>query len=1108
MNPSNDDQISREFTSDYDNDIDDDDEYRHFLTGLFSDEINEELEDEEEYNPDLQEEEDDEEEEEEEEDDEDDVEDEEVEETDDDDESNLRGLKKVGKHEVQDLVDGCWKTLLGGNPNDSQLTSNYNNEENVDRNRTFNPNQNSTSSYKPPKLSNTSHFPSFEFEAENDILSVTTYDSDDYKSNIVPSDLKTKKGSKNTKTKAKSAALLKKQNTIKKSTKKASEVNQSSSSSSLPNNDAMRNMDIEQEYINENDHKDYDTNSANTYQKKYYKKLNKEQKSISKIVNQLFSSDLKLSELNIDGYPITGYRKIVARQLSIASQLLLQLFLSISNKDSAEFRQCQEFYNQLSRHRQKSLQRSVLIQMNVNNLITFKNSNLLLPHDKPESNRHLTSSAYIKKKKKVDNNNNYNNNKRRSKLDNYSYNDDDNDNNNNIYIVPSSSSSSSQYASPLSSNTNTNIYAENENYERKMTRSRLAQSLNTIVNNNSNIANNNTNTSQMRSGQWKCMLDLPILRDPSSFHSLIDHFHYQQHQYQPQSSLLLPSVPAESYQPQLIDSHTMTSSTFNNHGSNSNYDSNMMISTPSMTVNDISYNTVTNNNNNNSYLPSSSSSSSSSYILPTVLSITNTTTSTASSSYFNNYNSQQVSLPISSNNSNININNNSTSTSSIHNKIDTLMDTNFNQKFLQLNENIHSFCRSLQTPYWHCLLPLSSYPLSQEFLKSYLECKEQVLIESQTIHNNTTNTTTTNNNNNNKNSEIDWNQDTQYEEYLKALGQALNTVVNTSANNNSSTTCSTNTGLKDTTATTNDVFSLLPSLPFMTATISASTTASVSSGINTTNTLNNNNNNNNNNSNASSLVLSSSGAAAQQPIPLQQQKQQLHSHHTTTLPHMHMLSYERAYAHHDMTHTSNNNIMNKNNKTVSTDSYPTNNNNNNLTVNTNANTNISNISTSGINVGLNNNVNNNTFPSTNAFLPYPSSSSSSSLPMTTTNNNNNNNIYSSIPINNLFTTTGSLPFNTTTTANPFINTISTNNITAATNTTNNTTTTTADSLYDQNVFTPAEDDLLLRGIVTNKEYNWSCISNSFLPNKPPHVLINHFQDMCGNILTTRNIFKE
>ena len=89
---------------------------------------------------------------------------------------------------------------------------------------------------------------------------------------------------------------------------------------------------------------------------KRYRKESKEQKSITKFIQQLFSSDLDISELNIDGYPISGYRKIIARQLSLASQLLIQLFL-LTEQNSIEYMKCKEFYDQLLINRQTSMRR-------------------------------------------------------------------------------------------------------------------------------------------------------------------------------------------------------------------------------------------------------------------------------------------------------------------------------------------------------------------------------------------------------------------------------------------------------------------------------------------------------------------------------------------------------------------------------------------------------------------------------------------------------------------------------------------------------------------------------------------------------------------------------
>jgi hypothetical protein len=65
-----------------------------------------------------------------------------------------------------------------------------------------------------------------------------------------------------------------------------------------------------------------------------------------------------------------------------------------------------------------------------------------------------------------------------------------------------------------------------------------------------------------------------------------------------------------------------------------------------------------------------------------------------------------------------------------------------------------------------------------------------------------------------------------------------------------------------------------------------------------------------------------------------------------------------------------------------------------------------------------------------------------------------------------------------------------------------------DYLRDQRVFTPAENDLLLRGIITLKDYNWARIAELFLPNKSAQTLMTHFHEMSSLTTRSKNVFKE
>jgi hypothetical protein len=72
--------------------------------------------------------------------------------------------------------------------------------------------------------------------------------------------------------------------------------------------------------------------------------------------------------------PIEALRKLVARQMSMASQLLLQILLQEEDRSSGTFTKSYQTLLELSNHRQKALKHLPLMQMNMQNVTAFQQS--------------------------------------------------------------------------------------------------------------------------------------------------------------------------------------------------------------------------------------------------------------------------------------------------------------------------------------------------------------------------------------------------------------------------------------------------------------------------------------------------------------------------------------------------------------------------------------------------------------------------------------------------------------------------------------------------------------------------------------------------------------
>ena len=90
------------------------------------------------------------------------------------------------------------------------------------------------------------------------------------------------------------------------------------------------------------------------------------QSLISNLVRQIFSGE-KPSAVCLDGMPVDAIRKLVARQMSMASQLLVQMLLSAEDR-SLCFNTCYTSLMELSNYRERALKKATLLQMNMKNL--------------------------------------------------------------------------------------------------------------------------------------------------------------------------------------------------------------------------------------------------------------------------------------------------------------------------------------------------------------------------------------------------------------------------------------------------------------------------------------------------------------------------------------------------------------------------------------------------------------------------------------------------------------------------------------------------------------------------------------------------------------------
>ena len=500
-----------------------DEEYRVFLSQLLSDEIEGDEEGEEgEYQPENKEEtlDDDDSESD---DDGDEGEDGESVDDEPEDDDNMSGLMRVAKNEVRDLVDECWKTMLGEAPQVPALDASnqsrpYHNHEHTNTHYT-----NDHPHQPSPDYNYTHHNNTYNNDyIESDILSTSSYDSqDEYQTrNFRTSSTDSHPHDHNT-------------DNIYNTTN-----NNNSSSQTFAN---------KRKYNKSNKHtrnnKDNTTNNTNNTS------------YITKIMRQMMSSESKPSDICVDGYPVNAYRRILARQWHMVSQLLLQLLILTQSaviedgeneKKGQNYDLCKEFYGRICNNKSKSIKRAALMRMNVENLLLAKGvstSENLLQYNTPGLQHHATSDGWVPGEPLTYSNPAWDGHTHtQSSPPLYNDNGDNSlfGHNHQNYDPLSSHSPGNSFPHPSHSphstyqqhqhnytstytntdpTTNTSTSDSTSSlhiYDRKLTRlqaikkqtTRYSNKLsNTTTNDNSNSTNNNNNNTH-----WQASLDLPILK--------------------------------------------------------------------------------------------------------------------------------------------------------------------------------------------------------------------------------------------------------------------------------------------------------------------------------------------------------------------------------------------------------------------------------------------------------------------------------------------------------------------------------------------------------------------------------------------------------------------
>ena len=91
---------------------------------------------------------------------------------------------------------------------------------------------------------------------------------------------------------------------------------------------------------------------------------------LSSLISQIIAGE-KPSEVCVEGMPVNTIRKLVCRQMSMATQLLIQILLQADERSDC-FTKGYTSLMELSNMREKALKKAALIQMSVNNATAIK----------------------------------------------------------------------------------------------------------------------------------------------------------------------------------------------------------------------------------------------------------------------------------------------------------------------------------------------------------------------------------------------------------------------------------------------------------------------------------------------------------------------------------------------------------------------------------------------------------------------------------------------------------------------------------------------------------------------------------------------------------------
>lgn len=111
--------------------------------------------------------------------------------------------------------------------------------------------------------------------------------------------------------------------------------------------------------------------TANTESEYAPKTVSTGQGIISSLISQIMAGE-KPSDVCVEGMPVNAIRKLVARQMSMATQLLVQILLQADERSDC-FTRGYTCFMELSNMRQKALRKAALVQMNVNNATAIQN---------------------------------------------------------------------------------------------------------------------------------------------------------------------------------------------------------------------------------------------------------------------------------------------------------------------------------------------------------------------------------------------------------------------------------------------------------------------------------------------------------------------------------------------------------------------------------------------------------------------------------------------------------------------------------------------------------------------------------------------------------------